>query len=390
MAERAPEKEQEQEKPSVSGSEINNFSPTLQDFSDYVKNSKEQNRQDSSNSDNLTNLPKLDGLSNSINNDRSFNPAEKLNPNRDGVVPGPSVGPEKRGTQPSPESSAQINEEKRLSGITDNKAAGPGGCADPNVNGEKYYPQKPDRDILTPNTEKIEKWRPEDLKISIGEFEKALKMREFKKQFEESASSLGLDKSPLGPALKAVSDQLAAGKFDPKALQDVMKNTVIPEADMRKLQVLMKEFNADAKAKFGLTVNFDYSGKGDQVSLGNIKIEHNAGNDISIALNVSRYGQVRAEQTFGDNGPTELKPNYAFDRFQSSVTDRMPLRPSNNFQDKIIDRDGPGSGGKAGPNGSDSGNTEPRFREPKLQKLTEPGIFKPLWRKEPNPYKIID
>lgn len=89
----------------------------------------------------------------------------------------------------------------------------------------------------------------------------AAKVEEFKVRWEESVKSNGLDKTPLGPVVKELGQQLAAGKLDVEKLQKLMKDIKMDGEEGEKLMNLLKGFNEDMLSMYGMKITPEFKGK---------------------------------------------------------------------------------------------------------------------------------
>lgn len=137
---------------------------------------------------------------------------------------------------------------------------------------------------------------------------------EFKESWNQSLKDLGLEKTPVGPLMKEIGEQLASGKLDAEKLQKLMKGVSFSEEELRSVKRLLRAFNDDLVEDCGIYLNLSFVGNKGNISVGSITVSEAGGaHQFNTSMTVTNEGvkSFRSEFIAGHAGPIVGKPSEA-------------------------------------------------------------------------------
>jgi hypothetical protein len=240
-----------------------------------------------------------------------FNPHRYRNPSRDqkgDQNPQPHPNPQTPGI---PSSRPERNPESRPSGpVPSPESTGPAGTRD-NVppRGPEARPPAPEAPASRPEAPapKPEAPAPRDVEL----MQKLRNLEEFKVRWNESLGTL--DKTPFGPVMRELGQQLASGKLNVEAIQKLLKQVKISEEDLPAMAKLLASFNQNMQEMYGFGVSFGFAGKGNEITLTGVQVETGGANSTKLSIGLT--GDAKGTQA-GIAGTTETD---AMKRYQELI-----------------------------------------------------------------------
>lgn len=129
---------------------------------------------------------------------------------------------------------------------------------------------------------------------------------EFKESWNQSLKDLGLEKSPVGPLMKEIGEQLASGKLDAEKLQKLMKDVKFSEEELRSVKRLLRAFNDDLVEEYGIYLNLNFVGNKGNIGVGSITVAEAGGaHQFNTSMTITNEGEKSFQSKFtaGHAGP---------------------------------------------------------------------------------------
>lgn len=177
----------------------------------------------------------------------------------------------------------------------------------PNVCTGFKGPEAPRRQVEFPSNDlKIDRIIPVEKNEREAFAIEAKSAAEFKESWNQSLADLGLEKSPVGPLMKEIGEQLASGKLDADKLQTLMKDVKFSEEELRGVKRLLRAFNDDLVEEYGIYLNLNFVGNKGNISVGSITVAEAGGaHQFNTSMTITKEGEKSFQSKFtaGHAGP---------------------------------------------------------------------------------------